>query len=367
MKIGILTQPVRGNYGGILQNYALQYILKEMGHNPVTLELYPWKMSFKSIINILKRLVLRLFFKRKDIDVFWEYHHDQRIKIPCKNTFKFIKRNINLLYVKDYKEISTDDFDALIVGSDQVWRPRYNPQQSAMFLDFASNWNIIKLAYAASFGTNQWEFSEDETSRYKEMLESFKAVSVREKTGIELCKKHFNVDAQFALDPTLLLDKSVYKQLCDNTNVTLHGIYCYILDSNQNKTDVIHSLSEARNEEFFSFNSKYEEWYAPNSERVQAPVEKWVKGFDNATTVVTDSFHGCVFSIIFNKEFYAFSNKERGNDRIQSLLETFGLEDRLIKSYSDIQDVKDIDWNLVNMQRNKLIDSSIQFLQENLS
>lgn len=367
MKIGILTQPLRGNYGGILQNYALQYVLREMGHIPSTIELYPWKMSYKIIIKILKRIVLRLFLNRKDIDVFWEYHHDKRIKVSCENMFEFVHEHINLIYIKKNKELSCNEYDALIVGSDQVWRPKYNRCQALMFLDFATDWHIKRLSYAASFGTEKWEFSEEETFKYKELIHKFKYVSVREKSGIELCKRYFNIDAKLVLDPTLLLDKTIYLQLCKGVGVAQKGVYYYILDPTPEKLETIKLLSKKRHEPCFSFNSKYQDWSAPDNERIQPPVEKWIMGFDHATVVVTDSFHGCVFSIIFNKEFYVFKNDVRGNTRIISLLEIFGLEDHLISSYTEIPTIKNINWNRINANRRELINQSLHFLKEALS
>ena len=118
----------------------------------------------------------------------------------------------------------------------------------------------------------------------------------------------------------------------------------------------------------FYVNSRYEEFGAPLEERIQQPVEKWLRAFYDAEFVITDSFHACVFSIIFNKPFIVYGNKERGYARFDSLLKIFGLEERIATSLNDIDKIinKPIDWNNVNSIHTEWKENSISFLINNL-
>ena len=119
----------------------------------------------------------------------------------------------------------------------------------------------------------------------------------------------------------------------------------------------------------FYVNSKYNNAEAPLEERIQQPVEKWLRAFYDAEFVITDSFHACVFSLIFNKPFIVYGNKERGFARFESLLNLFGLEERLVCSPNDVKKTleKNIDWNRVNSIHKQMKEKSLSFLVKNLS
>ena len=211
MRIAILTQPPRGNYGGIMQSYALQYILKELRHIPILIEKDFHKNIplHKLIMQLPKRLFTKyILHKRKYI--FSERAHIIFTTNLRKYTNKFIHQYIDIEIVNKYSDIDLSRYDTIIVGSDQVWRAIFNIDQlEDMFLSFIpNNINIKRISYAASFGTNEWEFTPKQTTVCTELLSRFDAVSVREIDGIELCKKYLKRnDAVCVLDPTLLLNK----------------------------------------------------------------------------------------------------------------------------------------------------------------
>jgi hypothetical protein len=258
-------------------------------------------------------------------------------------TGPFIYSNIKLFVNarNDTDEILIQDgFDAYIVGSDQVWRPAFTSRLYDYFLDFTNEANVKRIAYAASFGTDEWEFTSEQTSHCASLLRKFDAVSVREKTAVQLCKNHFAVHAELVLDPTLLLQKEDYFSLINKSSSKKREKYsmAYVLDMNPDKYQIMRDVSEElqckgklitirrdlQNKEW----ELYENYY-------HLSVESWLSQFAQASFVITDSFHGCVFAILFNKTFVAIENKERGSSRFLSLLDMLDLKDRLVNSYDD--------------------------------
>ena len=323
MKIGILTLPLHTNYGGILQAYALQTVLERMGHEVcliekrrVPLKLPLWKAPLSYGKRIIKNLTGHPF------PIFYEQKINRERPIVRQNTDKFINKYIKRRIVNDYSDIKETDFDAIVVGSDQIWRPKYFHDIEHAFLDFTEGWNIRRIAYAASFGTDEWEYTPEQTERCRELIKNFDAVSVREISGVDLCRKYLGVDAAHVLDPTMLLTKEDYIQLFENAKTPQSNgtLLCYILDETQVTTDLINKIAKAKNLVPFKVNSKVENKTAPLKDRVQPPVEQWLRGFFDAEFIITDSFHACIFSILFNKQFVVIGNIDRGLSRIKSLL-----------------------------------------------
>ena len=211
MKIGILTLPLHTNYGGILQAYALQTVLERMGHQTVVLNhkrkysLPAWRLPLSYTKRVIKKFVLG----RKDIRIFAEQHQNKEYAIVSQHTQRFIDTYIHTYNVESFKSLKAADFDAIVVGSDQVWRPKYFEPMFGegidnAFLSFAHNWKIKRISYAASFGTEDWEYTDEYTRMCSELLGLFDAITVREESGVRLCKDKFGVDAEHVLDPTML-------------------------------------------------------------------------------------------------------------------------------------------------------------------
>jgi len=339
MKIGILTLPLHTNYGGILQAYALQTVLERMGHEvvvfnpPRRIRLSLWKLP----LVFIKRYIKKYILCKKNTRIFAEKYHQSIYPIISQHTQQFIDKYIHLYNVNSLNDIKKDDFDAIVVGSDQVWRPRYFMPMFVTgvedaFLRFTKNWKMKRVAYAASFGTDDWEYTLKQTKECGELLRMFDAVSVREESAVKLCKDKFEVEAQHVLDPTMLLDKEDYIKLFESANTPKSPgtLLNYILDETPEKKEIIENIAKEKNLIPFRVNSKIENPDAPLEERIQPPVEQWLRGFYDAEFVVTDSFHACVFSILFNKPFLVIGNEGRGMARFQSLLKIFGLENRLV-------------------------------------
>lgn len=373
MKIGILTLPLHTNYGGILQAYALQTVLERMGHEVVVFDkilpepsLPLWKCPFV----YSKRLVNKLL-GRKDNIVFLEQYVSKIKPIIQQNTNKFIKIYIHRVSFKTFAKIpNADTFNAIIVGSDQVWRPIYFGEDHVddAFLAFARGWNIKRIAYAASFGVDKWEYSPLQTETCKALLHNFDAISVREESGVKLCRECLECKAQLVLDPTMLLDKSDYVKIIKTSNVpkSKGNLLVYILDETLDKTALIKNIADKYNLKPFRVGSNTENIHAPLNERIQPPVEEWLRGFYDAEFVITDSFHACVFAILFEKQFVVIGNKKRGMSRFISLLSQFGLENRLIAENSNVSAVDYIDFTLLRNRLAELKEKAMFFLYKSL-
>ena len=375
MKIGILTLPLHTNYGGILQAYALQTVLERMGHTvEVVNKSQMQQLPHKWFLVLLKRVIKKFVLGRK-VRVLAESYHNKYYPIMSKNTQIFIEKYVNQRVVPSLRVIEENDYDAVVVGSDQVWRPccfrpMWNAPMNQAFLEFAKLWSVKRVAYAPSFGSDLWEYNSQETEKCKNLAKLFSVISVREQSGVNLCKDYLNADAVVVPDPTMLLSKEDYISLIESSNVpkSSGNLLCYVLDETPEKKDLIDLVSKKNNLRPFRVNSKIEDSFAPVEERVQPPVEQWLRGFYDADFVVTDSFHACVFSIIFEKPFIVYGNVSRGMARFESLLSLFGLENNLITSLSDYKEGcgrKVVSLEVVKCFREKGLNFLKQGLQNN--
>ena len=246
-----------------------------------------------------------------------------------------------------------------MVGSDQCWRPCYNAFLPSMFLDFVLDKQVKRIAYAASFGTDKWEFTPQQTAVCAPLAKKFDMVSVREDSGVKLCKEHLGVDAVHVLDPTMLLTKEDYIQLIENEKEPKSDgtLFNYILDPDAKKSAFIHKVAKANGLKAFQVLPKCQAEIR-TKEDVKKRIEDcvfpgvttWLRAFMDAEMTIVDSFHGMVFSIIFNKPFWVIGNAHRGMSRFTSLLKVFHLENRLLDA-SGLDDVdlsQSIDWESVN-------------------
>lgn len=337
MQIAIITLPLLGNYGGILQNYALQKFSKRLGHSvetirfPLELKLPLWKKPLSYGKRFIKKYILH-----ENCRILYEKWYNSTQPILIKHLQNFIDEYIDYRNVNHLSEIKENDYDAFIVGSDQVWRPAYSlkPITNA-YLSFAKNWKRVKrIAYAASFGTNEWEYTKSQTTSCESLAQLFDAISVREDASIDLCNHFLHTQAVHVLDPTMLLCSDDYIQLFKKiSNAEPRGqLLTYILDDTAEKNQIVQKAARYYGLKLYQANSRYEDRSAPLNERIQPPIEQWLKDFYDARLVITDSFHATAFAILFEKPFIVLRNNLRGLSRIESLLKIFGLENHFVCS-----------------------------------
>ena len=312
MNVALITLSLLNNYGGAIQNFAMQQVLNKMQVKSKTIDYLkiPRPSFFKHVLGWIKTFILLFAFRRRK---FTKYTH----KGTRKEIFqKFIDKYISTTKKCYRYEIKMlDGCDAVIVGSDQVWRPLYNYRVEDRFLKFAEDLPIKRIAYAASFGVDNWEYTPKQTRECSRLAKKFDAISVREESGVKLCKEHLGVDATWVLDPTLLLTKEDYLPICEDIPVCNEKyIAVYVLDENEETTATYEKEAAAR-----GLNIK--KFHADSKSTLTVP--EWIAMFRDASYVVTDSFHGTVFSIIFGKEFKCVYNKDRGAARFESLLKLY--------------------------------------------
>lgn len=374
-KVGILTQPLHDNYGGLLQAFALKTTLESIGLN---VEIINRRKPYTS----LKYKLARFISKLKGKKVAYQPTAEQK-KMISTNTNYFTQKYITHITkpifsdgeLRKYK----NNYDIIVVGSDQVWKPSYSPNIANYYLDFIDNPQVIGLAYAASFGGNTWDYSVLETEKCKNNINKFKAISVREDSGIDLVKNNLNAEAVHVLDPTFLVERDTYINLIKNENenpIEDNTLITYVLDKNPEKKKLIEKVASTLNLTAKSINVK--EKATENNLKnkpddcIYPTVTSWLNGFYGGDFIITDSFHGTVFSIIFNKPFIVLANPGRGNARFLSLLKDFGLESRLVLKPDEVDinqlvNLSPIDWDFVNNRINERKLFSFQFLTDNIN
>lgn len=381
MKIGILTQPLHTNYGGLLQAFALQKYLRDMGHEVLTVDYSRKPRAWLAPYRLARRCAAK-FLLRRNVALFPKPLPQGAGKL----TRRFIEENIRttkkIFAPARERNFAEYGFEAFVVGSDQTWRPAYSPYMPTFFLDFLGNdTGTRRVAYASSFGKDEWEFTPEMTKICAPLARKFHAISVREDSGVSLCEKYLGVSAEHVIDPTMLLSKEDYCEIVERDEdceflekrASAKRLFAYVLDEAPEKRAVINSGAGTLGLIVEEIMPKREE--ISSGAKAYPPVSAWLRGFRDAEFVVTDSFHGCVFSIIFNKPFIAIGNASRGMSRFRSLLKTFGLENRLVLLEANSAALRErvfalisekIDWDKVNTLRSREQSRSREFLEKSL-
>ena len=377
MKVGMVTMPQHTNYGGILQAYALKTVIESLGHEVTVFDQkdktwFPqwWKAPFI----YMKRGLFRVLKGSKGPEVFREYRLRREFPVVSSRLTPFVKEKLAPRVLTGYNEIKEGEYDAFVVGSDQVWRPcNFDPIQDA-FLRFTKGWDVRRVSYAASFGTSELEYEYFLLEECSALLESFDAVSVREDSGVQLCGEWFDCDrAVHVLDPVMLLGVEQYKNIAASaTERKAKGkIATYILDRSLVKRNVVDFVVRCTGKEISDISVYPKDRNLPLSDRVVPPMADWIAGFEDADFVVTDSFHGCVMSILFHKPFLVIGNNVRGLSRVQSLLNIFGLESRLVEGIDPDDDgegwLMEMDWDGVDAILEQWRTRSMAFLSDALA
>jgi hypothetical protein len=366
MKIGILTVPFNNNYGGLLQAFALKSVLSEMGHDVVFLN------RRRNPIRSLKFRVYRLLVRLHLINDFLKQRSERLSVHTDQFKEKYLEPITRPYYSSsDFAEVKNLNIDLFLVGSDQVWRYAYAEESiDDYFFNILERTNLPRISYAASFGTDTMEYPEMKRRIVASLLKEFKSISVREESGIRLLVNHFDVSLdkiKCVLDPTFLLNPTQYIKLFEGKNIQQKYMFTYILDSSLIEDDTIQLIAKKK-----KITRKDLKAQTGNTSRLSviAPVEEWLKSIYYADCVITDSFHGTVFSIIFNKPFVVVANPERGTARLKDLLSKFGLDNRIIsKLLPESMETlyEEVDWKSVNGRVSQLKKESLAFLQESLT
>lgn len=337
MKIGILTLPLKGNYGGVLQAYALLTFLKSKGYDAHLVDRQWDRRDHPTLKYYIQKFIFHYIIRGK-------------IKRFCD---KWINpKTFSINSQEKMLTINSEGFDAFIVGSDQVWRIEHiGGVKENYFLDFVQNKSVKKISYAASFGKDSVDGSPEYLNKIAKLMQDFDAISVREESGVEICEKVFGVKAKHVIDPVLLLEKEDYLKILKKEKIITkkNTLTIYVLDTTPEKLKIIERVSKKLNLKINSIN------YRKNPAKLTQEglkfdiynylypsLTNWLSGFRDADFVITDSFHGMLFSIIFKKQFFVIGNENRGLARFSSFLKLIKHEERLI-NYKNLFDISLLD------------------------
>lgn len=332
MKIGIITfWTTKDNYGQILQSFALQQYLRNHGHEPFLIRyqdtvkdgaFFKWSRIFRYVLQLPKYVSWYINHKKQQ-------HKAEQYQLSVANVDRrFV--DFFLTNIKYTEEIYTEESirqnppvaDAYICGSDQIWAGDW-----AYYLDFATD-DKPKIAYAPSLG-GITSFTPEYEQHMKNLLSRFSFIGMREQSGVEVCHRLGRTDAVKVVDPTLLLSKEDYDKVRIPTKHDKPYLLMYILGNPMAcKVEEIYEYAKTRGlvVKYVTFG------HADNYEHLYPQVGEWIDLIANADMVITNSFHGTVFSLIYHTPFITIPlnhGYERMNTRVEELLNASRLSSQL--------------------------------------
>lgn len=336
MKVGILTFHDAHNYGAVLQAFALKKYIEKIGYNV-------------EIINYHHENIPDGFPKENN-EKRWEKFN------------KFIQELIGYdkkMYTTE-EQLEELDIDYWICGSDQIWNTEITRGfNKGFFLDFKTEGK--KISYAVSMGIK--ELPKEQEKQFKDSINKLDNISVREETLQEYAKKFTNKKIEKVLDPTLLLEANDYDNLLLE-NVYGDYVLIYALGPDERLTQIARKIADDKNVNIIELNDKKIENYFCEQISDAGPSE-FLTLIKNAKAIITNSFHGTIFSIIFQKEFYTITRLNR-NSRMENILKIVDMNDRLIDKVEELEFVKEQDYKKAFEKLHKEKEKSIIFLNEAL-
>ena len=328
MKLAVITYHYSNNKGAFMQTYALCRYLKEHGYK---LQIIDARQEEGTNLHFLGRIIKKIIV-------------GHRLQKDMKCFYPPLTRRYQSL--KELQE-NPPEADCYIVGSDQVWNPNISKNlMLAYFLGFGGK-EKLRISYASSFGLSKWLITDDTINlRIKELLHSFKALSVREKEGQELCQREFGLKPEIVLDPTFL--NTNYEEIVGNVK-TRREILCYKINKTEDFWRYAPMVGKILGLPLALLNYNYPHrgyrYCFPPS------LKTWMRRIVAADFILTDSCHGVAFSIIYKKQFACILNHNDRDSRLNNLKRLFHLEDRIFNSVeemvTDRRWEKPIDYNAV--------------------
>lgn len=351
MKVGVLTYHIDTNNGATMQAYATCRALKELGCEVYIIDLEHQPESRGSLAS----KIVRPFY----------WLRDRRLKQ--------FRRDFYPQFTQHYSSIeelraNPPQLDGYCIGSDQVWNTDIaGKDRMAYFLDFGDE-KTKKFSYASSFGFSEWKNqNEDENFHIGKLLSSYVGLSTREKTGADIIKKQFGLDAKIVCDPVILHKN--YKEITGNIKQR-EEVACYFLKRSNELFSSIQVVSEylgvpLRMVSYIKPVKGYKYTYFPD-------VKRWLKYIGGSRFVVTDSFHGTVFALLYHRPFAVVYTRNNGlNSRIEDLLNKVGLQDRIFYDLEKFQKSDTwkapIDWDVVSSKLEEYRNESWTYLKQTLN
>ena len=384
-KIAIVSCYYVKNYGSMLQAYAVQKMLDNMNienenlvyiksKSPKQLSSYAKRLLFDANIRKtkLKNLKKKLYSKtHKEYDVNFSIRSKKFEEFKTKY-FKLSKPYYGYKNLK----MSSNDYDAFLLGSDQLWHPM-NLENHYFTMEFIDN-NKPKITYAPSFGVS--EIPKNQIKKTKAYLKRIEHISIREESGKKIIKELIGRDVPIVLDPSFMLDLKEWDAIQPEKNVYTNNkyIFCYFLGDNQEHRDTVNQIKKLTGYDIVTLPhideiAKSDKNFGDAKLYDVGPAE-FINLIKNAEIVFTDSFHCTAFSIMYQKKFFTFNrfksnSKGSTNTRLKSILSLLGLEQRLITNYNDCIKLYDEEINFMatNITLKKLRTKSLDYLKKALN
>jgi len=367
-KIGIINYHYSNhNYGAVLQAAALHYYVNnELGYKSEHINFMPkgvkaqWHTKLKSHI---KAALMELGLKEKKIT------HNSFVNPEIFQDFrnKWLPTSAKTFHTFDELSEADLNYSHVIVGSDQVWRPSYSGNSSLVYFLAFLNVGVKKISYAASFGNDFWELNKEDTVKIAAEIKSFGAISVREKSAVDICRNTFGVNAEHVLDPTLLVGRDFFDGIIgDKSESAAADVVYYKLDIDSDFEEFIHTAATT-----LKFTEKNIYYSSKGRSHYYRPVDSWLQNIKDSKLVITDSFHCVCFALLFEVPFVYYPNDNRGLTRLESLLSLLDLTHHIYRGDVDpvelTQELMRIDYALVNKKLARLRGSSAKFLADALA
>lgn len=367
-KVGVITFQFANNYGAVLQTYALVETIKQYGVYVEVINFVPTKLAspyalFPDIRSMVSskgiKYTIRLMLSRA-----WNIRRVAK-RIRGFNRFRHSQLNLTSKKFKTANKLNNleEKFDFYITGSDQVWNPSFFTKLSTYpyFLDFAPV-TTKKISYAASIGE---KVDKVYHKIYSDQLNSFDYISVREESAKKFLDRIIGKDIEVTLDPTLLLDRDTWSNIETPKKVKDKYILVYNLVNDPLIIELANKLSTENKYKIISYSKKsqFENWH---SSFASLSPNEFLSLFANAELVITNSFHGTAFALVYNKLFYTIPHPVRGS-RMIDLLTKLDLKYQIVTKKEDFQNLnKEIDYDKINKELSYLRDKSLAFIEKAL-
>jgi hypothetical protein len=364
MKLGILTFQCTQNYGAVLQAYALKYYLEKLGYSVEIINYTPSYLTERYKVfdskRIFKGAVLKIlpsFFK--------ELLLLRRRLIRTHNFNSFRIKHFNLSGIK-FSEVQSVElrYDTIVVGSDQVWNKVITKGFDPYFWGELKNSSKVSIiSFAASMEAKQLE--ENDKKTITNHLQNFRAISVRENVLQNILTPLTPKKIQRVIDPTLLLTNNDWNLIAKEPTFKSKYVLVYHVRWSPYSMRIAREIARTRNLEIVQLTVGLRAMYRKNLFQTESP-EKFLGWFKNADFIVTASFHGTAFSLIYNKEFITLNLDDNRDTRNESILNELDLSDIFVNHKNKMPNLNKIDYSKINEKLDKLRNEAKIFLTNNL-
>ncbi len=360
VSVAILTEHRARNFGSCLQVYALQETLKSMGVDATIVDYRPQAIEdsfgifIKDLYNESKSNIINLIsFYIKTIVFFPKRYMREKKFEEFRNNYYHLTKNV---YTDDNINDNNLCFDIYFYGSDQIWNPKITKGLCDAYFGVPFDRDAIHASYAASIGLSHLN---NEEANFREKLKFLDYISVREETAKELIQNLTDKDVKVVLDPTLIVNRNIWFDMVKNVKIKEKYILVYSLKVDTSLIEYVKKLSAEKNLKVVFFDLKKR--YGKNCiSDFSADPQDFISYVKHADYIVTNSFHGTVFSVLFEKKFICVP-MEGTSSRMINLLENLKLTDRLYSDNCNIDE--EINYKTVNNNLLSLKKESIDFLE----